>query len=71
MPVDRHAMIHSVFKAMDADGSGEIDEAEFMSMFSDKESKHAKRFLGPSTASRPDTAAGDDQLNAKSFANSW
>ena len=37
MPVDRHAMIHAVFKAMDADDSGSIDQEEFMSMFSDKE----------------------------------
>ena len=68
MPVDRHAMIHSVFKAMDADGSGEIDEAEFMSMFSDKESKHAKRFLETIDGIHAgDAAAGDGQLNAKEF----
>ena len=44
-PVDRHALIHSVFKAMDADDSLSIDREEFMSIFSDKEVKHAERFM--------------------------
>ena len=41
--IDRHAMIYSVFKAMDADGSGSIDQEEFMSMFSDKEASAVSR----------------------------
>ena len=29
MPLDRHALLHAVFVQMDADGSGEVDLAEF------------------------------------------
>ena len=36
-PVDRQAMIHALFKMMDADDSLSIDESEFLSIFSDKE----------------------------------
>ena len=43
--VDRHAMLHSIFVNMDGDGSGTIDPEEFMSIFSDKEVKHATSFL--------------------------
>ena len=81
MPVDRHALIHGVFKAMDADDSGEVDAEEFMSIFSDKETKHAKRFLdeidnirsheaAPSGGRAAVTAAGnagDSSLSVKEF----
>ena len=40
--VDRHALLHKTFVAMDADGSGFVDESEFLSIFDDHEVKHAK-----------------------------
>ena len=43
--VDRHAMLYGVFVAMDADGSGYVDEDEFMSIFSRTEEKHARARL--------------------------
>ena len=66
-PVDRHALIHTVFKALDADDSGEVDEEEFMSMFSDAESKNAKRFLLEIDNMRGNEAGGDGKLNMKEF----
>ena len=65
-PVDRHAMLHAVFMAMDADGGGTVDSEEFMSMFSDSEVKHAKRFLKEIDNVRSG-GEGDGQLSSTEF----
>jgi Ca2+-binding EF-hand superfamily protein len=71
VPVDRHAMLHAVFVKMDADGSGEIDREEFMSLFSDKESKHANRFLDEiDNVSGKGDGKGDGQLSSNEVRSS-
>ena len=66
-PIDRHAAIHAVFKKMDADGGGTVDPEEFMSIFSDKEVKHAKRFLDEIDNISGRGGESDGQLSAEEF----
>jgi len=66
MPLDREAMVHAVFVAMDADDSGMVDSDEFLSIFSDKEVKHAKAFMDEIDRVRSG-GEGDGELSAREF----
>ena len=66
MPPDRHAMLHAIFVAMDADGSDFVDKEEFKSIFSDIGEKHAEERLNEidSVRGRGDS---DGELSADEF----
>jgi len=67
MPIDRHALLHTIFVAMDADKSDYIDAEEFKSIFSDIGEKDSDARLAEIDATRSRHGTEDGKLTAEEF----
>ncbi len=66
MPIDRHALLHKVFVAMDADRSDYVDAQEFKSIFSELSEKSSDARLAEIDATRG-RGDKDGRLSAPEF----